>query len=138
MASATIKHQKVWYGKLKKYIYILFSVYLKICGRNVLYLWRSNNAAAVEATGLRIMFLLLGQKQSKSNNTFTFTFSENVLLPQLVACQVSGVRCHMSGVACQVSGVTCHMSHFILFLFLFYKVVKLVVGGSVINGANPL
>ena len=44
---------------------------------------------------------------------------------------LSRVRCQMSGVTCQVSHVTCHIS------FLFYfpdKLVKLVVGGSVING----
>ena len=40
---------------------------------------------------------------------------------------------------CHVSHVTCHMSHvtYIYFFFFFYKVVKLVGGGSVINGATP-
>ena len=41
--------------------------------------------------------------------------------------------CHMSGVRCCVSGVKCH----IFFLFIF-KVVELVRGGSVINGAYPI
>ena len=49
-----------------------------------------------------------------------------------VRCQVSGVRCQVSGVTCQVSGVRCHMT-----FFFFYKDVKLVRGGSVINGAYP-
>ena len=48
-----------------------------------------------------------------------------------VRYQVSCVTCHghMSRVTCQVSCVRCHMS---------YKVVKLVSGGSVINGAYPV
>ena len=38
-----------------------------------------------------------------------------------------------------MSPVTCHMSNVIIFFsFLFYKVVKLVGGGSVINGAYPV
>ena len=40
---------------------------------------------------------------------------------------------HVSPVTCHVSHVICHMSH----IFFFYKLVKLVGGGSVINGANP-
>ena len=53
--------------------------------------------------------------------------------------------CHMSGadVRFQVSGVTCHMSgvtYFFIFIFIYFldKVVKLVGGGSVINGAYPV
>ena len=42
--------------------------------------------------------------------------------------------CHKSGVTCHVSCVTCKI--FFYFLF-FYKTVKLVRGGSVINGATP-
>ena len=45
-------------------------------------------------------------------------------------CQVSHVRYHMSGVTCQVSHVT--------YFYFFYKVVELVGGGSVINGAYPV
>ena len=41
----------------------------------------------------------------------------------------------MSGVRCQVSCVRCQVSHFLLFSD---KVVELVVGGSVINGAYPV
>ena len=64
------------------------------------------------------------------------------------------VTCHMSRVTCHVSRVTCHVSHvtcqkkkiYILIkkkLFFFYlkkmdKVVELVGGGSVINGAYPV
>ena len=47
--------------------------------------------------------------------------------------------CHISSVLCQVSGVRCQVSHanvYIYFLFLD-NVVKLVGGGSVINGATP-
>ena len=47
-----------------------------------------------------------------------------------VRCQVSSVRCHMSRFRCHMSGVTCH--------FLSDKVVGLVGGGSVINGAWPV
>ena len=45
---------------------------------------------------------------------------------------MSGVRCQVSGVMCQVSGVWC-----IFFFFFSDKVVGLVGGGSVINGAYP-
>ena len=55
-------------------------------------------------------------------------------------CHVSHVKCHMS-VMCHMSSVTCQVSHvfFLSSFFLnifFYKVVKLVGGGSVINGAT--
>ena len=43
------------------------------------------------------------------------------------------VTCHLSCVTCHTSYVTCCMSH-----FFFYKVVKLVVGGSVINKSDPV
>ena len=39
--------------------------------------------------------------------------------------------CHVSCVTCHMSRFTCHMSHF----FLLDEVLKLVGGGSVINGA---
>ena len=41
---------------------------------------------------------------------------------------------------CHVSHVTCQLSHVIFFLFIkkFDKVVELVGGGSVINGAYPV
>ena len=42
-------------------------------------------------------------------------------------------KCHMSYVTCHVSHVMCHMSHLVL-----DKVVELVGGGSVINGAYPV
>ena len=47
---------------------------------------------------------------------------------------MSHVTCPVSCVTCQVSGVTCHVE---LFIYLFYKVVELVGGGSVINGSTP-
>ena len=48
---------------------------------------------------------------------------------------MSGVRCQVSGVRCQVSGVRCQ----VIFLdFFFYKLLELVGGGSVINGAYPV
>ena len=54
-------------------------------------------------------------------------------------CHMSRVICHVSCVRCQVSGVTCQVSDFFNFKFLFfYKVVGLVGGGSVINGAYPV
>ena len=48
---------------------------------------------------------------------------------------MSCVTCHVSHITCHVSHVTCH----ILFLFYFLdKVVKLIGGGSFINGAYPV
>ena len=64
--------------------------------------------------------------------------------PPPQTCHVSHVMCQMSHVKCHVSHVTCHMSHvtcqmsIILFIYFFYKVVKLFGGGSVINGAYPV
>ena len=55
----------------------------------------------------------------------------------LVMCHVSCVTCHMSRGTCHVAHVTCHVSLFFLIYFLLDKLVKLVVGGSVINGAMP-
>ena len=43
------------------------------------------------------------------------------------------VTCHVSHVTCHVSRVTCHN-----FFSPSYKVVKLISGGSVINGAYPV
>ena len=63
-------------------------------------------------------------------------FGEKVHLSIPVMCQVSHVTCHMSRVTCCVSPITCHMSS-VRFFFLD-KVVKLVRGGSVINGAYPV
>ena len=62
-------------------------------------------------------------------------FWENVHPPPCVTCRMSGVTCHMSGVRCQVSCVTCQVSDDFIFYFIFFKVVELVGGGSVINGA---
>ena len=47
-----------------------------------------------------------------------------------------GVMCHVSHVRCHVSGVRCQVSNIIIISFV-YKVVELVGGGSVINGAYP-
>ena len=44
----------------------------------------------------------------------------------------------MSRVTCHVSHVMCHLSHVMCQIFFFYKVVKLIGGGSVINGAYPV
>ena len=44
---------------------------------------------------------------------------------------------NMSHVTCCMSRVTCHMSYVIIIIF-FYKVVKFMGGGSVINGAYPV
>ena len=52
-------------------------------------------------------------------------------------CQVSGVKCHVSHVTCHVSGVTCNFSLFSS-SSVSDKVVDLVGGGSVINGAYPV
>ena len=47
-------------------------------------------------------------------------------------CHMSGVTRHMSGVMCQVFRVI-----FLILIFFFDKVLELVGGGSVINGAYP-
>ena len=44
---------------------------------------------------------------------------------------MSHVTCHVSHFTCHISRVICHTTHF------FCKMVKLVGGGSVINGATP-
>ena len=49
-----------------------------------------------------------------------------------ITCPVSRVMCHMIRVTCHMSCVTCN-----LVLFIFYKVLKLIGGGSVVNGAYP-
>ena len=46
-------------------------------------------------------------------------------------CHMSHIPRHMSCVSCHVSYVMCHFFHF------FYKLEKLVGGGSVINGPTP-
>ena len=48
---------------------------------------------------------------------------------------MSGVRCHVSGVTSQVSGVKSYVSVVFIFIYFLDKVVVLVGGGSVINGA---
>ena len=50
-----------------------------------------------------------------------------------VMCHMSRVTCHMSHVTCHLSHVTCHI--FFCYCCFFGKVVKLIGGGSVINGA---
>ena len=50
---------------------------------------------------------------------------------------LSHIRCPVSGVRCQVSGVRCKVS-FYFYFFSSDKVVELVGGGSVINGAYPV
>ena len=49
---------------------------------------------------------------------------------------MSGVMCHVSHVMCHMSCVTCHVSGVII-IYFFLKEVKLVGGGSFINGATP-
>ena len=51
----------------------------------------------------------------------------------------SSVKRHMSCVMCYLSLVPCHLSHETCHMsFLFDKVMELVGGGSVINGAYPV
>ena len=52
-------------------------------------------------------------------------------------CHMSHDTCHVSHVRCHVSGVTCHVSH-VRFFSSSDKVVKLIGGESVINGAYPV
>ena len=63
--------------------------------------------------------------QSQTIRVRELKFWENVHPPQHVTCHMSPVMCHKTNVTCQVSYAT----------FFFYKVVKLIVEGSVINGA---
>ena len=51
--------------------------------------------------------------------------------------QTSHVTCHVTCVMCNVSSVTCQVSGLII-IFFSYTVVRIVVGGSVINGAYPV
>ena len=51
---------------------------------------------------------------------------------------MSYVTCKVSHAMCHVSHVTCHGQLVPFFLLLFYKVVDLIGGGSVINGAFPI
>ena len=62
-------------------------------------------------------------------------FLENVHPPPPVTCHMSHGTCHVSRVTGHVSHVTCN---FFSFFSEIYKVVKLVGGGSVINGAYPV
>ena len=70
-------------------------------------------------------------------------FWEKAHIPPLFICQVSHVRCQVSHVICHVSHFTRHMSHVTYHIYLFFiyifsdKVVNLVSGGFVINGAYP-
>ena len=52
-------------------------------------------------------------------------------------CHVSGVKCHASHIMCHMSHVTYHM-YFLLIKNNPDKMVKLVTGGSVINGTYPV
>ena len=51
-----------------------------------------------------------------------------------VVCHMSGVTGHMTNVTYHMTGVRCHMSCYIF----VDKVVELVGGRSVINGAYPV
>ena len=53
-------------------------------------------------------------------------------------CPMSYVTCHGSHVTCHVSHVMCNVSCVIIYIFFLHKVLELVGGGSVINGAYPV
>ena len=61
----------------------------------------------------------------------------DVHLPPPVTCQESDVRCQVSCVMCHMSGVRCYISG-VFGVFFSDKVVELVGGGSVNNGAYPV
>ena len=71
--------------------------------------------------------------------TFQKTVNSKDTIPYMshVMCHMSRDMCHMSRVTCLMSRVKFHVSLFflIIYLFIFYKGVKLVCIGSVINGA---
>ena len=52
-------------------------------------------------------------------------------------CHMSHVRYHVSDYRCYMSDVMCHVSD-VGSIFFKDKVVELVGGGSVINGAYPV
>ena len=52
-----------------------------------------------------------------------------------IMCHMSYVTCHVSHVMCHTSCVTCHVSHVFSIIIFLDKVLELVGGGSVINGA---
>ena len=69
------------------------------------------------------------------------SFGTTSLTP--VSCHLSPVTCHMSHVTCDMSHVTCHLNCSIqkikkIIINQTYKVVELVCGGFVINGAYPV
>ena len=49
----------------------------------------------------------------------------------------SPTMCCMSCVTCHVSCFMCHMSHVYFNVYIFYKVMELGGGGSIINRAYP-
>ena len=66
---------------------------------------------------------------------FQHTFTSQAVRAREV---IFGENFHMSHVMCHMSHVKCHMSHAMCLFFyfpFFYKVLKLFIGGSVINGA---
>ena len=85
--------------------------------------------------------------QSETGRGRELKFGENIHTILSVMCHMSCVTCHMSCVTCHVSPVTCQNFFFLHFYNQKIKnkkpekmdrVVELVGGGSVINGAYPV
>ena len=80
----------------------------------------------------------LDQKVNQQQNTIcleqqTYASPENFTPTLLVMLETFGRS--VSRITCHMSHVTCHVSHV---TFFFYKVLKLIGGGSVINRAYPV
>ena len=126
----------IWILEMQKW-FKLFKA-LRLTNLQMMIINKPGVSSAVLQTPLLLTdsFILLSLSSKPSKHSYTQTvrateliFWDNVHPPPFVTRQVSGVRCQVSGVSCQVSGVTC---------IFFYKVVELVGGGSVINGAYPV
>ena len=93
---------------------------------------------------LNLLFHQLSQrcissKSSKYHNTKTVRARKLKFFKRMfISHKVSCVTCHMSRVMCHMSTVTCHRSSVMSHLLPFKKMVEVVGGGFVINGAYPV
>ena len=71
---------------------------------------------------------------SVSQSSFVNMSSTNLHSQTVSAKELKHVMCQASHVMCQLSHITCHIFVFFCFCSSLDKVIKLVSGGSVING----
>ena len=74
--------------------------------------------------------------QSQTGRVSVLKFWENVHPTLCVRCQVSDFTCHVSPVTCHLSRVRLHKKK--IYIYILKKILKLVGGGSVINGLYPV